>query len=83
MEKVNHPDHYGGDTTFEAINVIVEWGHHKSFCIGNALKYLCRMGKKNSETTIIDLKKAIWYLNKQLEIYEYEQQTVKDFIRED
>jgi len=25
-ESVNHPPHYGGDTTYEAIKVIEAWG---------------------------------------------------------
>ena len=67
MEKVKHPDHYGGDTVYEAIKVIRAWGHDKSFCIGSALKYLCRMGKKPCESNITDMKKTINYLEMQLE----------------
>jgi len=66
-ESVNHPLHYGGDTTYEAIKVIRAWGHDKCHCVGDALKYLCRMGKKDIADSVEDLQKAIWYLNKQLE----------------
>lgn len=62
-EKVDHPDHYGGDTTYEAIKVILAW--ELGFCLGNAVKYICRAGKK--EDALEDLKKAAWYLNREIE----------------
>lgn len=63
-EKVNHPEHYGGgDNPFEAIKVILAWG--LGFCLGNAVKYICRAGKK--EDALEDLKKAAWYLNREIE----------------
>lgn len=57
-EAVNHPSHYGGDTTYEAIKVIEAWG--LDFHLGNAAKYICRAGKKGD--ALEDLKKARWYL---------------------
>ncbi len=62
-EKVVHPAHYGGDTTYEAIKVIEAW--NLGFCLGNAVKYICRAGKKSD--LIEDLKKAAWYLNREIE----------------
>lgn len=59
---INHPPHYGGDTTYEAIKVIEAWG--LDFCLGNATKYICRAGKKGDE--IEDLKKARWYLDREI-----------------
>jgi hypothetical protein len=53
VEHVDHPPHYGGaDDPFEAIKVIDAWG--VSFCLGNALKYIRRAGKKprRIETTV-------------------------------
>jgi hypothetical protein len=67
-EAVNHPAHYGGDTTYEVIKVLEAWGV-LDFCLGNTIKYVARAGKK-SEEMIQDLKKALWYLDhriKQLE----------------
>lgn len=66
-ELVNHPAHYGGDTTYEAIKVIEAWGLDKSFCLGNCAKYLCRAGKKNGHSKVQDLEKSLWYLNRALE----------------
>lgn len=63
MEAVNHPDHYGGENnTYEAIKVIEAW--ELDFCLGNVVKYLSRAGKKDS--TIQDLRKAKWYLERKI-----------------
>jgi hypothetical protein len=42
----------------------------KSYCQGNALKYLWRHQYKSNP--IEDLKKAQWYINKIIEAEEYE-----------
>lgn len=65
-ETVNHPAHYGGDTTYEVIKVIEAWELNKSFCLGNAVKYIARAGKKH-DNNIEDLKKAAWYLNREID----------------
>jgi hypothetical protein len=62
-EQVNHPEHYGGaNNPYEAIKVIEAWG--LGFCLGNAVKYISRAGKKNS--MIEDLRKARWYLDHEI-----------------
>ena len=61
-ESIDHPAHYGGDTPYEAIKVIEAWG--LGFHLGNALKYLSRADKKG--TAIEDLKKARWYLDREI-----------------
>lgn len=63
VEAVDHPSHYGGDTTYEAIKVIEAWG--LGFCLGNAVKYICRAGQKDD--AVVDLKKAQWYLTREIE----------------
>jgi hypothetical protein len=64
-ETVNHPDHYGGkDNPYEAIKVIEAWG--LGFCLGNTVKYVSRAGRKDSTKTIEDLKKARWYLDREI-----------------
>lgn len=70
--RVNHPEHYGGDTIYEAIKVIEAW--RLDFCLGNTVKYISRAGKKDPSTLLVDLKKALWYLErkiKNLEAIEY------------
>lgn len=62
-ELVNHPDHYGGqDNPYEAIKVIEAWD--LGFNLGNTVKYISRSGKKDSK--LQDLKKALWYLNREI-----------------
>lgn len=62
-EAVDHPAHYGGDTVYEAIKVIEAW--ELGFCLGNTVKYISRAGKKGS--AIEDLKKAAWYLQREIQ----------------
>ena len=57
---VDHPAHYGGDTTYEAIKVIEAW--KLGFHLGNVLKYICRAEKKDNR--IQNLEKALWYLER-------------------
>lgn len=66
-EKINHPPHYGGkENPFEPIKIIE--AENLSFHRGNVLKYLLRAGKKDKE--LQDLRKAQWYLNREIEILE-------------
>lgn len=67
MDNVNHPSHYETGK-FECIDVMVETQGVeavKDFCRCNAFKYLYRAKRKNG---IEDYKKAIWYLNKLIEL---------------
>ena len=65
MEMVNHPQHYGGENnTYEAIKVIEAW--NLDFCLGNAVKYISRAGKKDASKELEDLNKAVWYLNRRI-----------------
>ena len=66
-DSVNHPKHYNSHPSgVECIDI----ARHYDFNIGNAIKYLWRHGLKSeegmddTEKSIEDLKKAIWYLNK-------------------
>ena len=66
---VNHPPHYNTGK-YESIDVMVETQGVeavKDFCICNAFKYIYRHKFKNG---IEDIKKAIWYLNKYVELDE-------------
>lgn len=60
-DPVNHPSHYGGDTTYEVIKVITAWG--LGFDLGNVTKYVARAGKKDPAKELEDLRKASFYLN--------------------
>ena len=68
-DPVNHPSHYETGK-FESIDVMVETQGVEAvqnFCICNAFKYIYRHKFKNG---IEDIKKAIWYLNKYIELEE-------------
>lgn len=60
-DKIN-PDHYKAKQ-FQVIDVIE--GFSLGFCLGNVLKYVLRAGKKGN--ALEDLKKARWYLNREIE----------------
>ena len=38
------------------------------FCLGNAIKYICRAGKKDPNKYVEDLQKAIWYINHEIKM---------------
>ena len=64
-EAVDHPAHYGGaDNPYEAIKVIEAWG--LGFHLGNTVKYVSRAGKKSAQTLLEDLRKARWYLDREV-----------------
>lgn len=63
-DPVNHPSYYA-DGHIEVIDYIEDKG--LGFCLGNAIKYISRAGKKDSAKEIEDLKKAIWYINRRIE----------------
>lgn len=67
-ESINHPEHYGGDNTYEAIKVIEAW--ELDFSLGNTIKYISRAGKKDKAKEIEDLKKALWYLDRKIKTLE-------------
>ena len=60
-DAVNHPAHYTSHASgIEAIRLC----EHENFCIGNALKYLIRCGKKGD--AVQDLRKAVWYIEREI-----------------
>jgi Protein of unknwon function (DUF3310) len=59
-DTVNHPKHYTSHASgVECIDV----AEHMNFNLGNALKYIWRADHKNG---IEDLKKAAWYINREI-----------------
>jgi hypothetical protein len=68
-EYVNHPEHYGGvENTYEVIKVIEAL--EMDFHLGNAFKYIVRAGKKETDKELQDLKKALWYLDRKIQLLE-------------
>ena len=79
-DNVNKPPHY---TAHPSGVECIEITEHMNFCLGNALKYIWRAGLKQNE--VEDLKKAVWYLNREIERIETngkEKRTRKSIYRE-
>lgn len=60
---IEHPSHYtdGGIETIDFIEA-----KKLNYRLGNVVKYVSRAGKKDPETRIEDLKKALWYLEREI-----------------
>ena len=72
-DNVNHPEWYTKHPSgIECIDI----AKYYDFCIGNAFKYLWRAGLKkdasleDKQKEVEDLKKAMWYINKKIELIE-------------
>ncbi len=68
-DQVNHPAHYTSHPSGVECIAITE---HFGFCVGNAIKYLWRAGLKREpgrsvrEKKLEDLKKARWYIDREI-----------------
>ena len=64
-DPVQHPAHY---TTgkIECIDYIED--KELGFHLGNAVKYITRAGKKDPAKTVEDLEKAVWYIQRKIEL---------------
>lgn len=60
-DAVNHPAHYQSESGIEAIDVIEAFD--LNFRLGNTVKYVLRANQKNE---VEDLKKALWYLDREI-----------------
>lgn len=69
VSAVSHPSHYTSDPSgVECIQIT----RYRNFNIGNAIKYLWRAGLKDDAKHVEDLRKAVWYLNDEIERLEGE-----------
>lgn len=59
-EKVDEPQHYQGKGGMTVMNIIQ--AYECNFAVGNVIKYMLRAGKKPDEDALIDLNKALKYL---------------------
>ena len=64
-DNINHPNWYT-DSNIEVIDYIDDkkFGYH----LGNAIKYISRAGKKDPTKTVEDLKKAVWYIERYIQL---------------
>lgn len=60
-DNINWPKHYNTGK-IQPIDVIEDW--KLDFRLANALKYIARAGKKDSNKTKQDLEKALWYIKR-------------------
>ena len=58
---VEHPNYYNAGR-IEVIDFIED--QNLGFHLGNAVKYICRAGKKDPDKTSEDLRKSIWYIER-------------------
>ena len=72
-DPVNKPAHYT-DGKIEVIDYIED--KKLGFCLGNAVKYISRAGKKDPTKEIEDLYKADWYIRRR--IRELEEDLLKE-----
>ncbi|AXN51272.1 hypothetical protein DSM43518_04814 [Mycobacterium marinum] len=61
-DKIN-PSHYRG---FSNGAEVIDIAERLNFNRGSAIKYLARAGRKQGEATIEDLKKARWYIDREI-----------------
>lgn len=60
---VEHPPHY---TRYNGLEII-DLTEQMNFNRGNAVKYIARAGFKESSDEIEDLKKAVWYITREIQ----------------
>lgn len=64
-DPVNHPKHY---TSHPSGVECIQITEHMGFNLGNALKYIWRADLKGA--SIEDLRKAVWYVNREIDLRE-------------
>ncbi len=69
LDYINHPKHYTSGK-IEVVDFIID--QNLNFCKGNSIKYIARAGKKDKNKEIEDLRKAIWYIQKEIDTLEKE-----------
>jgi hypothetical protein len=62
-DAIENPKHY---TSHPSGVECIEIAEHFGFCLGCVIKYVWRAGLK-SDNPLEDLKKARWYLNREIE----------------
>ena len=72
MSDVERPDHYVRGRKFEPLDVIEDWGLHKNHYLACVVKYVARYGRKDKDNPLKDLKKAMFYLQREIRRREME-----------
>jgi len=73
-DPVVSPDHYTWMPEIDCLDV----AKHFDYCSGAAIKYIWRSGRKgNKQDALEDLRKAIFYLNREIEFRITEEREAK------
>lgn len=78
MSDINHPLHYKAANGLEAIDVIDAF-FDDNYNLGNVFKYIARCDKKH-DTPLEDLRKALWYLEHELELAEQREADWEEWV---
>lgn len=65
MRKLKKVPHYSW-CKFEPLLIIEDW--QLGFYLGNVVKYINRAGRKEGESRLTDLKKALFYLDREVKL---------------
>ena len=77
-DPVSHPAHYTSGK-IECIDYIED--KQLGFHLGNAVKYITRAGKKSPGKKIEDLRKAMWYIDRYIQLEEKrEREEIEDMV---
>ena len=68
MKDHTNPDHYKAHASGVECIQITE---HMCFCLGNAIKYIWRSDLKHADNGLADLKKAAWYIDREIKRREH------------
>lgn len=63
-DEIAKPRHYNVHPSGVECIQITEWAN---FCLGNVIKYVWRAGEKEGTNSLTDLRKARWYLTREIE----------------
>lgn len=64
-DNVSNPPYYANGWSNGA--EVIDLAEHLSFCAGNVVKYVCRAGRKDPDKHMEDLKKARWYIDREID----------------
>ncbi len=74
-DSIHRPAHYAEGRIYEPIAVIEDWD--LNYRLGNTVKYISRAGRK--QNALEDLKKARWYLDREIDRLELDQEPPTDY----
>ena len=74
-DSIHRPAHYAEGRIYEPIAVIEDWD--LNYRLGSVVKYVSRAGRK--QNALEDLKKARWYLDREIDQLELNQEPPTDY----